>query len=144
MTVIAWDGKTICADKQATCGNTKSTTTKLRRIATGEVLAWTGDQDSGEMLAKWYADGADPKWWPDFQKDKDDWCRLVVADANGVRYFERRPIATAVEDRFRAFGSGADLALAAMHCGRTAREAVEVACIYDAGCGQGVDEEILR
>lgn len=36
-------------------------------------------------------------------------------------------------------GSGRDFAIAAMHCGKTAREAVEIASLYENGCGNGVD-----
>ncbi|SRR5258706_16028655 len=143
MTCVAWDGKTLAADKRAVCAGTHCTTTKLRRIPSGEVLAWTGDRDSGELLAKWYADGADVAKWPEFQKDKEDWCRLIVADGNGVRFFERKPVSVRVEDRFYAWGSGRDFALAAMHLGKNARQAVEVACLFDTGCGNGVDVELL-
>lgn len=143
MTVVAWDGKTLAADKRAVCAGAHCTTTKLRRIASGEVLAWTGDQDAGELLAKWYAEGADVERWPEFQKDKDDWCRLIVAGSSGVRWYERKPVSVRVEDRFAAWGSGRDFALAAMHLGKTAREAVEVACAFDVGCGNGVDVEVI-
>jgi ATP-dependent protease HslVU (ClpYQ) peptidase subunit len=44
------------------------------------------------------------------------------------------------EDKKTATGSGRDYALAAMHCGKTAREAVEIACLFETGCGNGVDE----
>jgi hypothetical protein len=38
-----------------------------------------------------------------------------------------------------AWGSGRDFALAAMHLGKTAAEAVEVACLFQSDCGLGVD-----
>lgn len=143
MTVIAWDGRSMAADKRAVCAGVHCTTTKLRHLPSGEVLGWTGDQDAGEILAKWYADGADEAKFPDFQKDKDDWCRLIVADASGARFYERRPVSVRVEDRFYAWGSGRDFALAAMQCGKTAREAVEIAGLFDTGCGNGVDEVVF-
>ena len=148
MSVIAWDGKTLAADKRSVCSGIAATTTKIRRIVhdgcttgsgTSEVLAWTGDQDAGEMLAKWYSDGADPEKWPEFPKDKDMWCRLIVADGNGARFYERMPIAVRVEDAFMAWGSGRDFALAAMYLGKSAREAVKIACVFDTGCGNGID-----
>lgn len=139
MTVIAWDGKMLAADKRAVCYGVCFTTTKVRRIASGELLAWTGSQDAGELLAKWYADGQDPGKWPDVQKDKDDWCRLIVVGEDGARFFERQPVAMKVEDKFSAWGSGRDFALTAMHLGKNAREAVEIACLFENGCGNGVD-----
>ena len=143
MSCVAWDGKTIAADKQATCSGLRFKTTKLRRLATGEVLSWTGDQDSGEMAAKWYEDGADPEKWPECQKDKDMWSRLIVASASGVKVFERQPIATAIEDEFMAWGSGRDYALGAMARGASAQEAIETAMKFDSGCGLGIDSESL-
>lgn len=118
-------------------------TTKLRRVQVGghieEVLAWTGDQDAGELLAQWYAAGADVAKWPECQKDKEWWCRLLVFDRNGARMYERLPVSVKIEDRFCAWGSGRDFALAALHLGRSAREAVEVACLFETGCGNGID-----
>lgn len=143
MTVIAWDGKTIAADKRAVCAGVHYTTIKLRRVKIGdhipEVLAWTGDQDSGEMVAQWYANGADAAKWPECQKDKESWCRLIVVDQYGARFFERQPVAVKIEDAFCAWGSGRDFALAALHLGKSAREAVEIACVFDTNCGNGVD-----
>lgn len=144
MTIIAWDGKTVAADKQATCSGLRFKTTKLRRIASGEVLCWTGEQDSGEMVARWYEAGADPAKWPDCQKDKDSWSRLVVISPTGAKFFERQPIAVGIEDEFMAWGSGRDFALGAMRKGATAVEAVEIAMEFSEGCGLGVDHVDLK
>jgi len=143
MSVVAWDGKVLAADKRCVCGGLATTTTKVRRIQRPglmpELLAWTGDQDSGEMLAAWYADGADPARWPECQKDNDRWSRLIVVDVTGCRVFERQPIGVKVEDPFSAWGSGRDLALVAMYYRKSASEAVAVACLFDTGCGNGID-----
>jgi ATP-dependent protease HslVU (ClpYQ) peptidase subunit len=64
---------------------------------------------------------------------------LIVWDAQGLRYYEDGPIPETVEHGFWAFGSGRDFAIAAMACGKSAREAVEIACQFDTGCGLGVD-----
>lgn len=140
MSVVAWDGKIIAADKQATNGGLRMRTTKLRRIASGEVLAWTGEQASGEVVAKWYADGADPEKWPEVQADKERWARLIVASPSGVKVYEQEPIALPVEDHFAAWGAGRDYALAVMALGFTAAKAVEVASMFESSCGLGMDE----
>jgi ATP-dependent protease HslVU (ClpYQ) peptidase subunit len=144
MSVVAWDGKSIAADKQATNTGLRFRATKIRRLASGEVLAWTGGQDSGAIVSKWYEDGADPEKWPDCQKDKEDWARLVVASAAGVVFFERTPVAIPIEDEFQAWGTGRDYALGAMARGATAREAVEIAMRFDTSCGLGIDEFSLE
>lgn len=143
MSVIAWDGRTIAADKQATIAGMRTTVTKLRRIKRlnhpPEVIGWTGDMDSGEMMAKWYESGGDPDKFPECQKT-DAWSRLIVADKHGVRFYERQPVATRVEDKFAAWGSGRDFAMAALYLSNSARMAVGVATQFSTECGMGVDE----
>lgn len=140
MSVIAWDGKMVAADKQATLGTLRVMTTKIRRIASGEILGWTGDQDSGMIVAKWYEDGADPEKWPVSQKDKDDWSRLLVfSSKNPPKFYERQPVAVTVEDKFMAWGCGRDFAIGAMALGSNAIDAVLIASRFDSACGMGVD-----
>jgi len=143
MSVIAWDGKMIAADKQATCSGMRFTTTKMRRLPSGEVLAWTGEQDGGELLAIWYANGADITKWPEFQKDKELWVRLIVANVSVVKFYERQPIAVVVEDAYMAWGSGRDYAMGAMAFGADAEHAVSIASKFDNGCGCGIDMFLL-
>jgi len=52
---------------------------------------------------------------------------------NGGGHYER------VEDAFCAMGGGRDYALAAMFLGKSALEAVQVACALDITCGKGID-----
>ncbi|HEX3156721.1 MAG TPA: hypothetical protein VHV32_18980 [Candidatus Angelobacter sp.] len=142
MSIVVWDGRTLAADKRATNGSMVFTTTKIRLLErnSGDVLlGWTGEQDSGEMVAKWYADGAEPREWPDCQKDKDLWSRLIVVNKAGVWFYERQPLPVRVEDAYAAWGSGRDFALAALRLGKSAVEAVEIACHFDSGCGNGID-----
>lgn len=143
MTCVAWDGKTIAADKRAVTGDTPVTVTKLRRHQ-DKILACTGDFSSGLMLIRWYELGHDPAFWPACQREKDTWARLIVASGEGVWIYEREPVAFFVEEPFMAWGSGKDAALGALHCGKTAKEAVEIAALVDLSCGNGVDVEILR
>lgn len=147
MSVVVWDGKTLAADKRASNGSLIFTTTKIRLLDrnSGDVLlGWTGDQDSGEMMAKWYTNGAEPNEWPECQKDKDAWCRLIVVNAAGAAFYERQPVAIRVEDAFAAWGSGRDFALAALYLGKSAIDAVLIAGHFDNACGNGVDSLSLR
>ena len=148
MSVVAWDGKTLAADKRAVCAGACFTTTKLRRIkrpdCIEEVLAWTGDQDSGEMMAQWYEAGADSATFPDCQKDKDTWARLIVADAHGCRFYERQPVAVRVEDKFCAWGAGRDFALAALYLDNSAISAVRITSELSTECGNGIDYATVK
>lgn len=143
MTVIAWDGKRIAADRQVTFGDLRVTTTKLRRLASGEVIASTGDQELGRMLEAWYERGADPSSYPKFENEER--ARLIVVGEDGLSTYGRHPVAVKCEDQFIAFGSGRDVAIGALAMGADARRAVEVASQFNTGCGLGVDEmEFVR
>lgn len=139
MTVIAWDGRSIAADKQMMSGDLRVTTTKLKKLPSGAVVAWAGTIDCGLLLAHWFESGGHIAEWPKFQLDKDRWTILVVAEADKVFFYEQEPTSIAVEDKFMAWGSGRQFALAAMEHGATAKEAVEVAIKFCTSCGVGVD-----
>lgn len=140
MSIIAWDGTIIAADKAAHNADCLFKTTKLRwhRGTQGVVLGWTGGRDSGELLAEWYEAGADPAKWPEVQKT-DDWARLIVAMPEGIWTYERQPIAVKVEDARCAWGSGRDFALGALWRGGDAIDAVQAACHFSTTCGLGID-----
>lgn len=136
MTVIAWDGKTLAADKQCTNAGHGSTCTKIHRCE-GGVVAFHGDESHAMQLLKWFDSGRDPAKWP-LPTGKD------TADAVFVSYDRKLwkysgPYGALVEDPFAAAGSGRDYALAAMYLGKTARDAVLVASALDVYCGNGVD-----
>jgi hypothetical protein len=136
MTVIAWDGKTLAADKQTTDAGLRRTTTKLRRAKSGELLASTGASGMCRELMDWWEAGAQKSDFP----DKEDKCHLVVVRQDRtVVFYSGSPAPIHTEERFTAFGSGRDYAIAAMHLGRSAREAVELACLYESSCGSGID-----
>lgn len=139
MSVIAWDGHTLAADKLASFGTTKHTTVKIFRVRDG-LAGYAGMADFGEQVLAWYQDGAEPSEFPRSQRDKDDWAGLIVVKADGpILRYERTPYPIKFYDRHFAIGSGREFALAAMYLGCDARRAVEVACALDTGCGNGID-----
>ena len=140
MSVIAWDGHTLAADKRASFGNLIRTTTKIFRCRDGGLLAYAGDASFGEQVRAWYEAGAVAADFPPSQRDKDDWAgMLVILRDRRIARYERTPYPVFYEDETFAIGCGRDFALAAMHLGKTAREAVEVAIALDSGCGNGID-----
>lgn len=145
MSIIAWDGRTIAADKQATNNGFRHVTTKLHRSRCGVfVFAYTGDQDSAEGVRHWFEEGADADKYPAYQNDEKRWARLIVLTEQSMCIYERTPYPLAVEDSFMAWGAGRDYAIGALACGKSAREAVEVACRFDISCGMGIDEIVCR
>lgn len=139
MTTIAWDGETLAADKQSTSHGMPRTVTKIHRIR-GELFALSGGGVHCRALLKWFEGSRNPSEWPKAPDDED--CgNIVQVTKEGLFVWSGSgfPHAEPLEDKFLAFGSGRDFAMTAMHLGRSAKEAVEIASIYDISTGMGVD-----
>lgn len=144
MTVIAWDGHTLAADKQ--CGTDyPRRVTKIRRLANGELIGVCGWMDRGLILMDWYENGADPAALPEFQKDENRSCELVIVKPDrSVWVLREYHMPFRVEDKTHASGSGRDFAAAAMHLGKTSPEAVAVGNALCGSCGLGIDTLTLE
>lgn len=144
MSVIAWDGKTLAADKR--CGtNYPRSVTKIRRTKAGELLGVTGWIDRGILLMEWYEAGANVATLPDWQKDENKSCELMVIKRDGSCWMIGEfGIPWLVEDKCHACGSGRDFAAAGLHLGLTARASVQLACDLHAACGNGIDTLTLE
>lgn len=144
MSVVAFDGKLIAADRQATTADMRVSTTKLIRLEGGRVAAFVGDLDHGIAMLDWLIAGGDSAQWPAFQRGPD-WVRLVIGFAPSagaspiVMMYEREPRPLMVEQFPIAWGSGRDFAMGAMSAGADARRAVEIASQHSIHCGMGVD-----
>jgi len=138
MTVIAWDGKTLAADKQTNGDGTIGRTTKIFKADNGSILAFCGMAGHIPVLLEWYNDGQKKEDWPKFQSE-DGWTGIVEASNGVVREFEQHPLPMTLEDNFYAWGSGGSFAIGAMEHGASAIEAVDVACRRSATCGGGCD-----
>lgn len=137
MTVIAWDGKTLAADKRATNGSTTYALTKVFRV--GErLVGFAGQADRMGEFRAWFEAGGDPHTFPTNTGEDAAYFMAVRRDGVIERY-ESTGWPIIVEAPHFACGDGRDYALAAMHLGCDAREAVGVACHFDAGCGNGID-----
>jgi ATP-dependent protease HslVU (ClpYQ) peptidase subunit len=140
MSIIVWDGKTLAADCQVSYGGTACKVSKIRRLKNGAIIAMTGGECSGEMMAQWYEQGANLSNYPACQTDKDDWSRLIVVMPSGLLFcYERYPVAVPVRQVPMAWGSGQDFALGALAMGADARKAVEIASQFSTDCGLGVE-----
>lgn len=144
MTCIAWDGKTLAADKRAvSVGFKGGTVTKIHRWK-GGLCAFAGDFDMGMLLVQWLRTGANPDAYPKRQQSDNPTTFLVIFNDGRTARYEREPIALPFENLPQATGSGRDYALAAMYLGCDARKAVEVACALDISCGNGIDTLDLK
>ncbi|MCA7945571.1 hypothetical protein [Burkholderia vietnamiensis] len=139
MTVVAWDGKTLAADKRGDAGGLQRTTTKIFRFD-GGLFGSAGSASRGAELFAWICAGANPDTVPAFQLSLEEYQSAMVVRSDGTVWLygcSGHPFR--MEDQFHAIGSGRDFAIAAMHLGRTAAQAVEVATLFETGCGNGID-----
>lgn len=148
MTTVAWDGTTLAADGQANHqGNRVQTVKAWKEIfllkdrhkhvaGTAALIAVTGNYSWGLAMKRWFMAGAHPD---KFERPPDEasFARLVVIDDEGcrVRAYESLPDPIQLLDPFCAWGSGMDFAIAAMHLGLPARQAVDVAHKFDPSTG---------
>lgn len=133
MTTVAWDGRTLCGDTQVSRGTVRGRIkTKVFRLAyQGEhvLVGISGNQAHAMRIIEWIEAGSPEDAKPDIPGDDHGDCLLIIR-GRAFR-LESGLFPLLIEEPFFAIGSGAEMAIAAMHCGRTAREAVEVACEYD-------------
>jgi len=128
MTTIAWDGHTIAADSAASAGNRTVSVCKLWKLSDGRVVGGAGTLADVIAAVDWLASGSQKKLKPAVDADSS----LLVVTPQG-RCFEYGSDLRPIEllDTHTAIGSGSDYALGAMAAGKTAEQAVAIACLYD-------------
>lgn len=137
MTILAWDGKTLAADKQCTIVGYAHTVTKIHRVPDG-IIGLCGSGPHSQAILAWFLRGRDPDKWPKKPEECDSTATAIFVTKDGV-FGYACGYSEIYEDKFVAFGCGRDYAMAAMYLGKSAREAVEVACALDINCGKGID-----
>ena len=155
MTCIAWDGRVLAADRQATLEGIKREVCKLQDLqAVGTTdnefpagrifVTATGDRECGLDLARWVVGGEDPARWPAYQKN-DSFNTLIVVRLDRkfqptLYMYEAQPYRqTLAIDQPFAWGNDGRLALAAIAGGATAAHAVYIASQISIYSGLGVD-----
>lgn len=136
MTTIAFDGKSLCADTRGTAGGFPFTNDKAYRLKDGRLYAGSGDAQDCTAVRLWLESGGDKPSCKDF-------VGMVIGADGSIWRYEDKLVPFQVTAPFHAIGSGRDYAIAAMHMGKTAREAVELACLYDVYTGGPITELTL-
>jgi hypothetical protein len=138
MTVVAWDGERLAADRQATYGDMRVLTVKIWQLASGLVLANEGDAARGLAMKRWFEAGCVEADFPRMQGD--NWSRLIVAHERGrCEFYDLEPFPMTVHGKFQAWGVGKHCAMGALAMGAPADKAVLIANQYVEGCGLGAD-----
>lgn len=138
MSVIAWDGNVLAADMQVTVCGLKLKSSKIRKI-NDNLVSGCGTTSYVEEMMAWYEKGADPKDFPKFQEGESFCNFTVITKDRDICVYEKTAYPYKVSGKFYAMGSGRDYAMAAMHLGKSAIEAVDVASYFDCNCGLGVE-----
>lgn len=141
MTVIAWDGRFVAADRMAVVsGNTMVRIRKLRRFD-DTVIGGSGSTSNIGEVFEWFSAGADPEKYPAVQRTAD-WAPVMAFRVGDPQYFvryEQSPYPTRFDGPpFFATGSGCEFAFGALACGKNAIEAVRITNSLTNLCGMGV------
>lgn len=152
MTTIAYRDGILAADSRVTHGEDGSarihTCKKLfrKKITQGKksfdvIIATAGESAPGMLFVDWYGTG---KPIPDtFLHLGGDFLCLVLTPS-GLFEFDVYCRGEEVSDDFYAIGSGAKAALGALHCGKSAVEAVRIAARIDPYTGGRIMTESLH
>lgn len=148
MTTIAYRDGVMACDSCYTCSDTVDTlTTKIRRLKSGALLGGAGDNDSRDletMLEKVRTPGQLPSRAALIDL-RLSFLGVLVLPKGGIYKIGATMVSQEhwdasfnedigiweVNARYAAAGSGADFALAAMEAGKSARDAVRIACKFD-------------
>ena len=141
MTTIAWDGRIMAADRQATRENGLiSSVQKLWRPKPNIIAGFSGGLGECVALKAWFDHGADPKEYPKPENISDPAVMMFVIKGDPIVFcFEGSPFALSFRNVPFARGCGAAVALGAMSMGANAIRALEITSRLDAFTGEGID-----
>jgi len=144
MSVVAWDGRIMAADRYAQWGNMVQTVQKLWENA-NIVYGMTGDLATCLAVSQFILGN---KSWEDLHLDPEKYFGFVVfrkhskvlqTFVRGSPIFVEEPL-----DKPLAMGIGEEFALGAMCAGASAVEAVKLCEGRIVGCGNGWDSVLCR
>lgn len=137
MTVIAWDGHTLAADRRCTRGGTVYATRKIHRVHQA-LIGLSGGSDYCAAMLDWFKRGRPLGDFPATQKEQDFACAMVI-EGGKVWTYDRTPYPVEMLEPICAIGSGREVALGAMTAGASAADAVAAASRWMECCGNGID-----
>lgn len=131
MTTIVATRKCMAADSRVSGDGVIYNTTKVMRIG-DNLVGVAGTVSATTRFLSWFGKGC-PADGVTFSDD-DDFSGLVL-NAKGLFYYAECCDPDKICNPFAAIGSGAQAALAAMHCDKTPEEAVRIAMKCDINTG---------
>lgn len=142
MTTIAYRDGVLASDSRATYDDwTQSRCIKIYRAKSkvdpvkGDVLVGTAGHSSASLLfLDWLEVGGEPRLHDRGVNEMTEFECLIV-HKSGIWVGDRLCRLEKLEEDFWAAGSGRQAALSAMHCGKSAIDAVRMACRIDSFSG---------
>lgn len=148
MTTVAFDGKTMAADRQSTTSGMRHRSPQAK-IHQGTyhgmpaLFAGAGTVVYSAAVLEWLLLGMPDERKPEMPGAPDSFTVFVATEAGVFLYVDSlRPIP--LGQIKWAIGSGGEYAFGAMDAGANAKRAVEIACDRDINSGMGVDVLTLR
>ena len=142
MTVIAWDGTTLAADKQCTNNGYKTTVTKIYRFDDGRLVGAASHSHICVAFIEWLRRGGNiPDILKSAKEEKVAGAGIEILPNGKIHRYQIgvSSIPLHFEDKFIAIGSGFEYAVGAMAMGADAIKAVEITSRFSSSCGMGVD-----
>lgn len=144
MTTVAFDGTTLAADSLVT--DNWGMKDSVCKILKGKDFVAGGAGERSKIM-KWWKVAKDMSFdellqygYPDYDSEKNDPALLIAHKTPCSGVFKHSGGGFVLCGRsFHAVGSGRDYALAAMHLGKTATEAVQIAMLFDNTTGGEID-----
>ena len=147
MTTIAWDGKTLAADRQATINNRPlverdAKIKRIRFLGKPALCGVSGSLTLARKVVKWIMKGCDEDDTPS-RGDNENFEVMVITN-DDVLIYPNNFFAESMGNIKFAIGSGANYAEGAMAFGASAVEAVEISATLDIYTGYGIDTLTLK
>lgn len=127
MTTIAYDGKTLAVDSRISDNQDTITSERGKKLfkVGDKWIAFSGDWQDAMLALDWFRAG-EPK---DKKPQLDNLTAFVKIGSRCYRY--EKKLARWEVKAPAATGSGYEFALAAMACGKTARQAIQLAAKFN-------------
>lgn len=126
-TVALKDGQMACDSMQCGAYIDRINCSKIREIGVGTFVGFAGDLVQCYKFLDWVEQGMDADEYPE---DLDDVEAIIVGSSGAAKYYDESPIGIPV-GKTCAIGSGSAFAMGAMLAGKSAYDAVNIACELD-------------
>lgn len=136
MTTIAYDGQKLCSDSQVTSGDTiiSMRQKKIYKIYNHKIykaFGFSGQIKDWPPFLKWIKDGMNENKY----KSMDHGSVMAITHKNKIHIYSGDLPFEKINEKQYAIGSGRDFALAVMHQGGSAVNAIEAAKRFDLWTG---------